>query len=239
MALRDSSLTVSGRVFLAKNVGLEKETLEPPAYQLLPIPGEVSASWASGSIKAPIKAGQYILENLPMKAILTLEASASGVSPRKIVTFLYGDAIVDFKADRGRASGPYLVDAPELLSVEAGVGKAKLGSTLRLTYSEPLDPNSLKEGSIGLEVEAEVSTSSREVIGGLRLVSPQIVALDTYKSLAAFGIRSFSELKLFYGKGVLKETAKGNVLGGEPKTVWGYSFGLNPEGDFVNLGDNL
>ncbi|MBM3270907.1 MAG: hypothetical protein FJZ01_25015, partial [Candidatus Sericytochromatia bacterium] len=213
--------SLTGTVFVARAPVLDQATKQPAGYQVLPDAGGQVAAWpvacrepCAERSDAPVIGGRYRLLDLPLGTPLVVAATAPGATPRRIVTTLRADAILDFKADPERATGAYLVDAPEAVAVEpvpeqdlvsAGV------SRFRVRFSEPIDPASLAADALtltspdlpGLRLAGDTAFFGRAAT--VSADAPDAAVLALAGPLPALARAGGLRLHLSVGKGRIRE----------------------------------
>ncbi len=230
----DPGARLTGRVFVAREPILDPATGRPPGYGPLPGAGTV-AVWqvACGEpcgprVEVAISGGSYAFDGLPIDEALVVEASGPGLSPRRILTYLRADTQLDFAADPGRSTGPYLVDSPEVIAVDPAAGQTlEPGSTLkfRITYSEPVDPATVRPDSVRLEsrdipgLEISGDTSYLAKAASVRLEGPATVVLEIPGPVATLAGVAGAAIGLTVGKGSIREASSGRVVASSPETA--------------------
>lgn len=230
MLFGNPTVKLSGTVYVARQAGLDPATRKPPGYRLLPGTGSVAAWLASCTepcqhrVEALVTGGAYSLEGLPQGRAVVVEATAPGLSRRRVLTYLRGDTLLDFAADPGRATGTYLVDAPEVVAVEPPPGTTLPPATplrFRLTFSEPLDPASVTADAIqltsrdvpGLAIGGNARLMARST--SIRMEGPATLVLDVPGPIATVAGASEAVVDLSVGAGTLREAPSGRVVASE------------------------
>lgn len=237
----EPTVKLSGTVYVAQEVGLDPATQAPPGYGPLLSGGSVAVWLAScvepcaRRLESPIAAGAYAISGLPPDTALVVEAGGPGVSRRRVTTYLRSDTLLDFAADPGRSTGPYLVDSPEVVAVEPPPGTMLAnGATqrFRITYSEPIDPDSLEPGAFRL-TSADVRDLA--VAGGskylartatVRLDGPATAVFEIPGPIATVARPAGAAVGLSVGMGTVREVPAGRVVANDsgPKAVSGLAW---------------
>lgn len=249
----EPSAKLSGAVYAAREPGLEKDTQKPPGYRMLTDGGTVAvwpaacAEPCAGRVAVPVKGGGYEVEDLPVDRALVVEATAPGMSRRRMVTYLRADTHLDFAADPGRATGAYLVDSPEVVEVDPPPGSVLPPAgplRFRVTYSEPIDPASVTPRALAL--------TSRDIaglaIGGgdafpagtasIRLEGPTTVVFEIPGPIATVAGAAGAAIDLSVGKGTLREATAGRAVAsdGPALAVSGLAWAPGASGVGYRLG---